>query len=166
MVGRPKHRAHGRSLSTQKENMNTNEVTNNKSNSPDSDQTARSKHADSSDELTEDTSLADPQTSTKSGKHSSVEKLAASRPELGSGRGAQSVPGAFGDDESHPITGRNAAPDTNNFRCSACGRYFNTAGELSAHEPDCRTAKASTESGRRSLQYEDETPHVRNDADK
>jgi hypothetical protein len=145
--------------------MSTSEPTNRKTNLPDSDQTARSKHADSSDKITQDTGLADLQTSTKSGKHSSVEKLAASRPEF-SGRGEQSVPGAFGDDESHRVTGRNAAPDTNKFRCSACGRYFNTAGELSAHEPDCRTAKAATESGRRSLQQEDEMLHVRNDADK
>jgi hypothetical protein len=37
---------------------------------------------------------------------------------------------------------------------------------LSAHEIECRNAKASTESGRRSLQHEDETPHARNDADR
>ena len=113
-----------------------------------------------------DESIDGLQTSNKSGKHSSVEKLAASRPEFGTGRGAQAVPGAFGDDESHQVTGRNAGPGTNQFRCSGCGRYFNTHGELSTHEPECRLAKAATASGRDSLQHEDSTPHMPNDADK
>jgi hypothetical protein len=94
-----------------------------------------------------------------------VEKLAASRPELGAGRGALPVDGAFGDADDHPITGRNAAPATNQFRCNACGRYFNTPGELAAHEPECRLAKAATPAGRESLRHEDETEHLPNDAE-
>ncbi|MBV9265576.1 MAG: hypothetical protein JO061_05345, partial [Acidobacteriaceae bacterium] len=84
-----------------------------KQNLPDSDETARNKHPYSGDEnMTDvDTSIT-PQTSNKSGKHSSAEKLTASRPEFGAGRGAQPVSGAFGDDESHQITGRNAGPGT------------------------------------------------------
>src|SRR3954470_3857702 len=102
-----------------------------KTNLPDSDETARGKHPYAGDEQIEDasTDIEGLQTSNKSGKHSSVEKLAASRPEFGEGRGAQQVSGAFGDDEEHLVTGRNASPDTSRFRCSGCGRYFDTAGE-------------------------------------
>lgn len=148
--------------------MKTNNPDNRKSNSPDSDQTARNRHPDAGDEMIEDasTDIEGPQTSNKSGKHSSIEKLAASRPEFGAGRGAQPVAGAFGDDESHPITGRNARPDSNRFRCSGCGRYFDRAEELAAHEPECRLAKAATSAGRDSLRHEDTTPHPRNDADR
>src|SRR3954465_6744372 len=130
--------------------MKTNTPDNPKGNSPDSDETARSQHPYAGAEVMEDASSAIEglQTSNKSGKHSSVEKLAASRPEFGEGRGAQPVDGAFGDDESHPVTGRDASPDTSRFRCSGCGRYFDTAGELSTHEGECRLAKAATESGR------------------
>jgi hypothetical protein len=58
-----------------------------------------------------------------------------------------------------------AGPDTNRFRCNACGRYFNTQGELSAHEVECRMAKVSTSAGRRDLEKEDSEPHMRNDAE-
>ena len=138
---------------------------NNKTDLPDSDQSVRSKHPDSGDENPEDLDafIPDLQTSNKSGKHSTAEKLAASRPEFAAGRGAQPVDGAFGDDEDHVQTGRLAEPDTNRFRCSACGRYFNTQGELSAHEPECRTAKAATAAGRDSLAHQDATPHRSND---
>jgi hypothetical protein len=123
-----------------------------KTNYPDSDQSARKKHPDSGDENVSDadTSVSDLQTSNKSGKHSSAEKLAASRPEFGAGRGAQPVSGAFGSDEEgeHQITGRNAGPNTNQFRCETCGRYFNTREELSEHETECRAAKAATAAGR------------------
>jgi len=149
--------------------MNTNQPRNRKGNFPTSDQTSRSKHADLNDDASyekDDTPLAGLQTSNNSGKHSSVEKLGASRPEYGSGRGAQNVPGAFGDDPSHLTRGREAAPNTNQFRCSGCGRYLNTAADLSVHELDCRNAKASTESGRKNLEHEDEMPHARNDADR
>ena len=139
---------------------------NDKNNAPDSDRSVRSNHPDSGDENVSDADLAiaDLQTSNKSGKHSTAEKLAASRPEFGAGRGAQPVSGAFGDDENHPITGRLAGPNTNQFRCSGCGRYFNTEPELSSHELECRTAKAATSAGRESLAHEDATTHAANDS--
>ncbi|MBV9082812.1 MAG: hypothetical protein JOZ62_09065 [Acidobacteriaceae bacterium] len=117
-----------------------------KQNPPDSDETARSKHPYAGDENITDIepTLPDLQTSNKSGKHSSAEKLAASRPELGAGRGAQPVSGAFGDDETHPVTGRLAGPGTNQFRCESCGRYFNTEAELSEHQVECQAAKSAT----------------------
>ena len=123
--------------------MKTNSPDHRKSNSPDSDETARKQTSFAGEEMMDDVSaeIEGLQTSNKSGKHSSVEKLAASRPELGSGRGALPVDGAFGDADEHPVTGRNAGPGTNQFRCSGCGRYFNTAGELAAHEPECRSRK-------------------------
>jgi len=138
-----------------------------KTNSPDSDETARGKHSYAGDEAMPDVSsdIEGLQTSNKTGKHSSVEKLAASRPEFGAAAGAQPVDGAFGNDPQHVVTGRNAGPGTNQFRCSGCGRYFNTAGELSTHELECRTAKAATASGRDSLRHEDQTPHAPNDAE-
>ncbi len=139
-----------------------------KSNSPDSDETARAKHPYAGAEEVPDASpdIEGLQTSNKSGKHSSVEKLAASRPEFGSGSGAKPVDGAFGDDPDHEISGREAGSQTNQFRCSACGRYFNSETDLSAHEQDCRLAKAATAAGRDALQREDATSHPRNDADK
>ena len=117
-----------------------------KTNYPDSDESARAKHPDAAEDNVEDAEISIPnlQTSNKSGKHSTAEKLAASRPEFGSGRGAQPVDGAFGDDEDHPITGRLAGPGTNQFKCETCGRYFNTREELSPHEIECRIAKAAT----------------------
>src|SRR3954452_11533674 len=122
-----------------------------KTNPPDSDETARRKHPYAGDEDITDIDAASPdlQTSNKSGKHSSAEKLSASRPEFGEGRGAQPVDGAFGHDEEgeHKVTGRLAGPGTNQFHCESCGRYFNTRGELSEHEIECRTAKAATSAG-------------------
>jgi hypothetical protein len=148
--------------------MKTNTPHSPKTNLPDSDETARNRQPDAGQEPIEDASsqIDGLQTSNKSGKHSSVEKLTASRPHLGTGTGSKPVPGAFGDDDSHPVTGRNAGPGTNQFRCSGCGRYFNTANELSEHEPECRLAKASTAHGRSSLQREDASEHAPNDADK
>ena len=58
-----------------------------------------------------------------------------------------------------------AGPNTNEFRCNACGRYFNTQGELSTHEVECRRAKTSTEFGTRDLEQEDAKPHPKNDHD-
>jgi len=138
-----------------------------KTNSPDSDETARGKHAYAGDDVMPDASLDTEglQTSNKSGKHSSVEKLAASRPAVGSRAGAKPVDGAFGDDPDHPITGREAAPGTNEFRCSGCGRYFNSAEELAGHEPECRLARAATAEGRESLRHEDSQKHDPNDAE-
>jgi hypothetical protein len=137
-----------------------------KTNPPDSDEAARDKHPYAGGEQIPDASpnIEDLQTSNKMGKHSSVEKLAASRPEFGTSPGARPVDGAFGDDPNHPVTGREAAPETNQFRCNACGRYFNTLEELSTHEQECRMAKAATASGSQTLAHEDSAPHRRNDA--
>ena len=121
-----------------------------KTNFPDSDETARHKHPDAGEENVPDadTSIPNLQTSNKSGKHSSAEKLAASRPEFGTGRGAVPVDGAFGkDDQIHEVTGRLAGSNTNQFRCETCGRYFNTQQELDEHAPECRLAKAATNRG-------------------
>jgi len=121
-----------------------------KTNDPDSDESARAKHLHDEQEEVPDASddIEGLQTSNKSGKHSSVEKLAASRPEFGTSPGARPVDGAFGDDPEHVVTGREAGPGTNRFRCETCGRYFNTDQELSKHEPECRLAKAATAAGR------------------
>jgi hypothetical protein len=142
--------------------MKTNGPDQAKNNLPDSDETARGKHPYADDETTADASesIEGLQTSNKSGKHSSVEKLAASRPEFGAAAGAKPVDGAFGDDPSSSAPN----PQENHFRCSGCGRYFNTSGELAAHAPECRLAKAATATGRDSLQYEDSHPRKPNDA--
>lgn len=58
-----------------------------------------------------------------------------------------------------------ASPGTNQFRCNACGRYFNSQSELSTHEVECRAIKTSTEFGRKDLEHEDATPHEPNDAE-
>jgi len=59
-----------------------------------------------------------------------------------------------------------AGPGTNQFRCNACGRYFNTDQELREHSAECRAAKQSTNAGRAELAREDSTPHVPNDKGK
>lgn len=65
---------------------------------PDSDQTARRDTAQNEPSFEEvETGTEGRQTSNKSGKRSSAEKLAASRPELGSSPGAKPVPGADGE---------------------------------------------------------------------
>ena len=51
----------------------------------------------------------------------------------------------------------------NQFRCNACGRYFNDPEELRAHAAECRAAKLSTEEGRRELEREDSHPNQPND---
>jgi len=56
-----------------------------------------------------------------------------------------------------------ASPGTNQFRCNACGRYFNTETELSTHETECRAAKMTTEAGRAELEEQDSRPHMPND---
>jgi hypothetical protein len=43
-----------------------------------------------------------------------------------------------------------ASPQTNQYRCEACGRKFNTRNELKTHEVECKAAKA-TGSGSREL---------------
>jgi hypothetical protein len=139
-----------------------------KFNVPDPDQSSRKSHHPEEDlDTAEATDAAmNLQTSKKTGKHSSAEKLAASRPEFGERRGAQPVAGVFGRDTEGPhATGRNASPGTNQFRCSGCGRYFNTEAELRAHETECRIAKAATVGGRDSLARQDTTSHEPNDAE-
>lgn len=59
-----------------------------------------------------------------------------------------------------------ASPGTNQYRCNACGRYFNTEDQLQSHEVECRATKTSTPAGRKNLREEDNEPHVANDADK
>ena len=56
-----------------------------------------------------------------------------------------------------------ASPETSQYRCNACGRYFNAPGELSVHEAECRAAKVATETGARDLEAEDSRPHLPND---
>ena len=128
---------------------------NNKTDIPDSDRSARNAHTPADDLDTEGTTdeTVNLQTSNKTGKHSAVEKLSASRPEYGEGRGAVPVDGAFGHDEDreHHAVGRDADPGTNQFKCESCGRYFNTAQELSTHSVECRAAKSSTAEGRAEL---------------
>ena len=58
-----------------------------------------------------------------------------------------------------------ASPGTNQFRCNACGRYFNTQAELSGHEIECRAMKTATEKGRRELEREDREHHEPNDGE-
>ena len=48
-----------------------------------------------------------------------------------------------------------ASPGTNQFRCNACGRYFNASAELSVHEVECRLAKQSTAEGAKELAEQD-----------
>jgi len=77
---------------------------------PDSDTSARKKHeqAEPVDETVEN--LEGRQTSIKSGKHSSMEKMAASRPEMAESPGAHPVPGAFGNEhEDEEVTGPSEA---------------------------------------------------------
>jgi len=113
---------------------------------PDSDVTARTPDAAlDRDEIFDDAgNIEGRQTSNKTGKHSSVEKLAASRPEFGSSPGANPVPGAFGDQtrEEAGLGGpRMAPPGTNQFHCEACGRDLNTETELKTHQIECLLAK-------------------------
>ncbi len=133
---------------------------NNKTDIPDSDRSARNAHAAADDLDTEgNTDLTlNAQTSNKTGKHSTVEKLSASRPEYGEGRGAVPVDGAFGydEDKADHAVGRNASPGTNQFKCDGCGRFFNTEEELSTHAVECRAAKSSTAEGRTELLNESE----------
>ncbi len=82
---------------------------------PNSDETARHK-VEPEDTTVDETveNLDGRQTSQKTGKHSSVEKLAASRPEFSESPGAHPVPGADGDqDKEHEPTpeGTNAHRD-------------------------------------------------------
>jgi hypothetical protein len=79
-----------------------------KTNLPGSDQSARSKHAETREQERENwneiTDVVTPlKTSNNSAKHSSAEKLAASRSESSEGSQAQAVSGVFGsEDEESP----------------------------------------------------------------
>lgn len=113
---------------------------------PDSDQTARKNYEPEEEPLQDPGDLAGRQTSNKSGKHSSVEKLAASRSEFGSAPGGHPVPGAFGktdDDVATPETA-SAPPRPQEFRCDSCGRTFSSSRDLADHEIECRLAKEAT----------------------
>jgi hypothetical protein len=75
---------------------------------PDSDRSVRGPADLGDDQMSGADIDVSPQTSTKSGKHSSVEKKAASRLEAGTGEGAKSVPGAFGEPDTTGVrTGTN-----------------------------------------------------------
>ena len=75
------------------------------------------------------------------------------------------VPKLLGADSVLFYMPSNAPSSTNNFRCNACGRYFDTAGQLASHEIECRAAKQATETGRAELEREDARPHQKNDKD-
>ena len=120
-----------------------------KSRNPKSDQSVRKSnppHVDTGMGESSDRTV-NAQTSTKSGKHSSAAKLSGSRPNFGEGRRAQPVDGAFGledNKQNHP-TGRGSSVSLNQYRCETCGRYFDIEAELTAHETECRLAKAATD---------------------
>lgn len=79
---------------------------------PDSDQMARPKHNQSDDQdTTADNAIG--QTSGKSGKHSSAEKLAASRPEFGESSTHHAAHGASGsgDENNSDVTRDENPPD-------------------------------------------------------
>jgi hypothetical protein len=76
-----------------------------KTNYPDSDESARHTNPPQDDEMDTNPNDAVPglQVSGKSGKHSTTEKLAASRPNFGTGRGAEPVDGASGTDDATAV---------------------------------------------------------------
>lgn len=99
------------------------------------------------------------QTSTKTGLHSTAQKLAASRSEFAPRPSAGPVSGAFGEGEP-------AETGTGRYRCSSCGRYFDDEAQFRSHEVPCRTAKNATREGARELAEEDRTPREPNDRDR
>ena len=125
---------------------------------PDSDLRARHAQNDVAVEADEQPleNLDDFQTSNKAGGHSTVEKLAASRTEFSPRSSAGPVAGAFGTGEPEPS-------GTGQFRCNACGRFFDVESDLRAHEPECRAAKQATNEGAQELEREDRTLHPPND---
>src|SRR5438477_7192436 len=97
---------------------------------PKSDQTARKESEDlyiESAENVEQEDLTGRQISSKTGKRSSAQKLAASRPEFGPSPGAHPVAGAFGKDQEIAGSGEHQ------FRCASCGGWFETETELVEH---------------------------------
>ena len=97
---------------------------------PASDETARKQTEVLADELAqvnEEEDIAGRQISSKTGKRSSAQKLAASRPEFGASPGAHPVAGAFGKDQQIGGSGEHQ------FLCHACGEAFDTETELIDH---------------------------------
>jgi hypothetical protein len=75
-----------------------------KMNYPDSDESTRHSHPAQDDEIDAAGEAIDGlQTSGKTGKHSTAMKLAASRPDFGTGRRAEHVDGAFGKDDASAV---------------------------------------------------------------
>lgn len=101
--------------------------------------------------------IDDLQTSNKAGGHSTAQKLAASRSDFAPRSSAGPVAGAFGR-EGEPVPS-----GTGQFRCDACGRFFDVEADLRQHETECRAAKQATREGAEELEREDHTPHPTND---
>ena len=127
---------------------------------PKSDKTARKQSEDLGAEISEPAGNSlDRQISSKTGKRSSAQKLASSRPEFGSSPGANPVAGAFGSGQEEASKGEHQ------FRCNACGRWFETETEFTEHTPECRLAKEATLSGRDQLSRQDRESHEPGDRD-
>ncbi len=58
-----------------------------------------------------------------------------------------------------------ASPGMNQFRCNACGRYFNDQQQLLDHQADCIPAKRATPEGARELDEQNRQPHKPNDVE-
>ena len=116
----------------------SNSADNPKGNPPDSDQTARNRHPTGARNLLKTQAwrlmACKHRTSPVSILRREAGGIAAG---IRRGPGLVARDGAFGHDDTHQVTGRNAGAGTNEYHCSGCGRYFNTAEELSAHEPEC-----------------------------
>jgi hypothetical protein len=53
-------------------------------------------------------------------------------------------------------------PETSNYRCASCGRFFNTPNELRQHETECRVAEETTAPGEQMLAVEDQKDYPKN----
>jgi hypothetical protein len=123
---------------------------------PDSDVSARRARGDTGIQNVDDAGrLQSLQTSHKAGSHSTVQKLAASRSGFAPRSADGPVAGAFGNAEPSPS-------GTGQFRCSACGRFFEKEGDMREHEQECRSAKKATDLGTAELEREDRADHPRN----
>ena len=45
------------------------------------------------------------------------------------------------------------SPETNQYRCEACGRHFNTEPEIAEHQKTCVAALQSGQSGKSPIQH-------------
>ncbi len=45
-----------------------------------------------------------------------------------------------------------AGPETNSYRCEACGRHFNTEHELHEHAKECAAVKATGSGSKKARQ--------------